>query len=284
MFGRKTPIEKEWQNFLRREEKAVKRLSRPSEPFWEKKLQAVVPEGLQSKLETAFYKAFQVILENGTGAIEKTYSREKLEAEYKTRKYAAELRPVRKNLAAGRRKAAAQNAAGVAGSFAEGAVLGVLGIGLPDIPIFLASVLRSLYTLALQFGIDYEKPEEREFLLDIITLSLSRGEEFVGRDALMNRRIYETVHRRGGRGAASRPGMLPGAASCAEAAAPVSESSIRLAARALSGELLYMKFLQGIPVAGLIGGVYDGICMKRITDYAALKMERRWLLEQERQR
>ena len=42
-----------------------------------------------------------------------------------------------------------------------------------------------------------------------------------------------------------------------------------------------MKFLQGIPVAGILGGIYDGIYLKRITDYALLKMERRWLLRQE---
>lgn len=50
------------------------------------------------------------------------------------------------------------------------------------------------------------------------------------------------------------------------------------ASGALSGELLYMKFLQGIPVAGLIGGLYDGIYMKKVTDYAAVKLERRYLL------
>ena len=44
----------------------------------------------------------------------------------------------------------------------------------------------------------------------------------------------------------------------------------------LSKELLYMKFLQGIPVAGAIGGAYDAIYMKLIAEYSELKYRRRF--------
>lgn len=46
----------------------------------------------------------------------------------------------------------------------------------------------------------------------------------------------------------------------------------------MSKELLYMKFLQGIPVVGAVGGVYDVIYMKQIVKYAELKYRRRFLL------
>ena len=46
----------------------------------------------------------------------------------------------------------------------------------------------------------------------------------------------------------------------------------------LSKELLYMKFLQGIPVAGIIGGAYDVVYMKQISEYADLKYHKRFLL------
>ena len=42
-------------------------------------------------------------------------------------------------------------------------------------------------------------------------------------------------------------------------------------------ELLYMKFLQGIPVVGAVGGAYDAVYMKRITEYAELKYRHRYL-------
>ena len=45
----------------------------------------------------------------------------------------------------------------------------------------------------------------------------------------------------------------------------------------LSQELLYLKFIQGIPVAGVVGGISDVIYQKKITDYAVLKYKRRFL-------
>ena len=45
----------------------------------------------------------------------------------------------------------------------------------------------------------------------------------------------------------------------------------------MSKELLYMKFLQGIPVVGAVGGAYDVVYLKQITEYANLKYERRFL-------
>lgn len=54
-------------------------------------------------------------------------------------------------------------------------------------------------------------------------------------------------------------------------------SLMQQASHALSSELLYMKFLQGIPIAGIIGGVYDAVYLKRIADYADMKYKRRFL-------
>lgn len=44
----------------------------------------------------------------------------------------------------------------------------------------------------------------------------------------------------------------------------------------LSKELLYMKFLQGIPVVGVAGGAFDVKYMKEITAYAELKYRKRY--------
>ena len=55
------------------------------------------------------------------------------------------------------------------------------------------------------------------------------------------------------------------------------ETLISKAAQGLSTELLYMKFLQGIPVVGAVGGAYDAIYMKQVMEYAELKYRRRFL-------
>ena len=52
---------------------------------------------------------------------------------------------------------------------------------------------------------------------------------------------------------------------------------IKEATECLSKELLYMKFLQGIPVVGAIGGAYDAVYMRRVSKYAELKYRKRFL-------
>ena len=55
------------------------------------------------------------------------------------------------------------------------------------------------------------------------------------------------------------------------------EVQIKLVSASLSKELLYMKFLQGVPIVGAVGGAYDVVYMKQITEYANLKYKRRFL-------
>ena len=39
-----------------------------------------------------------------------------------------------------------------------------------------------------------------------------------------------------------------------------------------------MKFLQGVPIAGIIGGISDITCQHTVTEYAMMKYQRRFLL------
>lgn len=57
---------------------------------------------------------------------------------------------------------------------------------------------------------------------------------------------------------------------------------IKETAAGLSKELLYMKFLQGIPIVGAVGGIYDAVYMKRITEYANLKYKKRFLMKKKK--
>ena len=58
---------------------------------------------------------------------------------------------------------------------------------------------------------------------------------------------------------------------------------IEKAASGLSKELLHMKFLQGIPVVRAVGGIYDAVYMKQITEYANLKYKKRFLMKKKLQ-
>ena len=60
------------------------------------------------------------------------------------------------------------------------------------------------------------------------------------------------------------------------------EERIDKAAMALAHALLLMKFVQNIPIIGVVGGASDFIYMERISDYAVLKYQRRFLVDQMR--
>ncbi|MBS6519049.1 MAG: EcsC family protein [Clostridium sp.] len=270
MFDKKTPAQKEWEAFLKREKRQLEKFGSRRESFWEKRLASLVPDGLSSKLETAFQRAFEAVLQGGTGLIEKTYSREKLEAERRVRDYKTSLMPTRKHIRENTKTARRQAEIAMAAAGIQGAGLGLLGIGLPDIPLFLAALIRSLYTLCLSYGIDYKKPAEQELLLEMIELSLYQGDDFFSRDAALNRKLYALAVKDAKKAHTEGNGL--------SVRKKPSSEAVQRASKALSRELLYLKFLQGIPVAGVIGGVYDSIYMGRITKYSALKLERRHLL------
>lgn len=133
--------------------------------------------------------------------------------------------------------------------------MGILGIGIPDIPVFTGMMLRSIYETAMSYGYKYDTEAEQYFILLLIQGAVTYGEEAERINGEINTLISKeklpTVHH-------------------------ISDT-ISKTASLLSGELLYMKFLQGIPIAGAVGGIYDAVYMKHVTEYANLKYKRRFL-------
>ena len=214
-----------------------------------------VPENLQGTLDKAFSKAFYMVFEKGTGVIEKTYKKEELQKDYQINEYIAGVKENRKSLKAFSKKAAGAGTVNLLLSGASGIGLGVLGIGLPDIVLFTGLMLKSVYEIALSYGFDYQEDEERKFILMLIQGALSHGKELQCINGKVNAYIDNGVF-------VEKESM---------------DESIAKAAGCLSKELLYMKFLQGIPIVGAAGGAYDAIYMKKVVKYAELKYRRRFL-------
>lgn len=258
--------DKEWNDLLRKEEKYIYKNCVKGINVLEK-LQKIVPKGLQSKLDAAFVKAFQLIFDKGTVVIEKTYNKEKRQSEYKVREYAASIREDKQNVRAFRRKASGYARKNLLISSVEGIGLGLLGIGLPDIPLFVSVMLRNLYEISLSFGYDYDRMEERFFQLKIIETALYSGEEMQERDDDMNTMCRSICgsKQRDDEETLRITGNL--------------DEQIQKTAKALSDDMLYGKFLQGQPVVGAIGGAMDVTVLKRISAYAMLKYRRRYLLD-----
>ena len=258
MWGkqRKTPVEKEWDLLLKKEEKLYKNKQEKKDSKINQLLSEKVPEKLQQTLDTAFYKAFLMIFEKGTKVIEKTYEKKELETVYKVREYEEELRHSKKSLKAFSKQANSKVTENVLLSGISGIGMGMLGIGLPDIPVFTGMLFRSIYEIALSYGYEYESEQEQYFILLVIQGSTSYGEEFLEIDKAINTFICDI--------------SIPIGYEKAEYAKVVASS--------LSKELLYMKFLQGIPLVGAAGGAYDVIYMKQVVEYAKMKYHRRFLV------
>ena len=54
IFGRGTPVQKEWEAFIKREKMALGRYGCQRESFWEKRLSGLVPQGDSAKLDAAW--------------------------------------------------------------------------------------------------------------------------------------------------------------------------------------------------------------------------------------
>lgn len=92
------PCEKEWEALLKKEQRLLEKRKEKKETALNRLLAEKVPEKLQHTLDIAFEKAFHLIFEKGTGIIEKTYQKDKLEKEFKVNLYADQIYGTRKTL------------------------------------------------------------------------------------------------------------------------------------------------------------------------------------------
>ena len=221
-------------------------------------LEEKIPPKVRQTLEAAFYKAFQTLFApGGARLVEKTIPVERLNLEQRLWEGALspqEERALLRQMESGRRKGQAGE---VLAAGAEGTALGLLGIGLPDIPVFLALLLRSLYQSALRYGFSYESAEERTYVLLLLQGALSQGEER--------------------RELSRRADQLGRALDHGWPASVDLEEETKTAAALLAQKLLAVKFVQGLPVVGVVGGAVNFSAAGRVSQWGALKYKKRFL-------
>lgn len=221
------------------------------------KLEDVVPDALSDKLEAAFVKSFEVVFGKGTSLVEKTYSKDKYERKYKVNSYIYEIEGSKENYKAFVKKAKKSGNINKVITGLEGMSFGALGVGIPDIPVFLGVLLRSVYEVALSFGFSYKENEEKVFIMKIIKAALCSSENFKEFNSELN-------------------DMIDGGSFRTYTEEEI-KSEIKETAKILSEKLLYLKFIQGIPLVGIVGGLSDFTCNRAVNEYAILKYQRRFL-------
>lgn len=258
---KKSVLQKEWNSVLQREKKLLLERQKESKNFLEAKLDGLIPEKLQKTLNQAVLKGFEAVFEKGSGWIEKTYNKDNYKKDYQIKEYAMRVRKDKKSLKSFGKTASQASTRNLFITGIEGAGLGVLGVGIPDIPIFLSVIFRSIYEISLSFGYTYDTDRERLFVLKILRAALEKTSDFCTTDEWINAFI-ETEE---------------------ETEIITKEDlkeQMKEAAEVLSKELLYMKFVQGLPLIGAVGGVADVLYLNKITKYATLKYKKRFLHDQ----
>jgi len=220
------------------------RRKKQKQSYIDSKIEKYVPVGLAGTLRAAFTKAFEIVFRDGTGLIKKTYGRGGSDNDDIGRLHS---------------RARAILAKDTVITAAEGTGLGLAGIGLPDIPVFTAMLLRNIYQLAECYGFDYESKTERVFILKLIETGLSYGEEAEKLNDELNT-LMEQIDNED----YTCYGLI--------------SQQINKASEAVSKEVLYMKFVQTIPVVGAAGGISNLTCLNKVGRYAELKYRKRFIM------
>ncbi|PKM71395.1 MAG: EcsC family protein [Firmicutes bacterium HGW-Firmicutes-17] len=222
------------------------------------KIQAKIPDKLQSTLDAAFYVGFHLVFEKGSSLIEKTYNKEKIDVAYDLHNYAIEKYMNKKHLKTLDKPSQHSKIINESIAAIEGGVLGLLGIGLPDIPLFLGVIVKTINEIALSYGFQYASDEEKAYLLYLICTAMSKEDQRKGYDQKIER-LGQNI----------------------DAHTQINidlEAVMKETSDLLSNTLLTAKFIQGLPLVGVIGGVVNPIMINKIGKYARIKYKKRYLL------
>lgn len=286
-----TAIDKELKLIHRQEESLRRAAMKGKTPQWKTALEEKVPGSIYENLQKAFRKAFAIVFEKGTGLIEKTYNRESLEEDCQVREFAFQVKANRKTLKKARKDARAGNLRNLAITSAEGIGLGVLGIGLPDIVMFVGVLLKGIYETALQYGYAYDSDQERCFILKLMETAVLKGEDWEEGNREIDRYIESSAADCAGEeetgaeesGEEEIEAKGPGEEQQSEAwekdlRERVKEQTGRTA-DAFAMDMVLLKFIQGLPVVGILGGAGNPLYYNKVIKYAELKYRKRYLLK-----
>ena len=243
---------------VEKEEAKLAQTARKAKPVaWKQELENRIPEKVYAGLEAAFAKGFSLVFQQSRGLIEKTYSKSDLEAEHAIRDFAVQRKGGRKELRrlqSGARQGSLRN---LAMTTVEGIGLGALGIGMPDIVLFLGTLLKGVYETALAYGFAYDTPQEQMRILKMLSTSLSTGDAWAEGNAQVEEMLtLETV------GIAQED----------------LNQQIKQTASVFAMDMLLLKFIQGLPVIGILGGAANPVYYHKVMKYVQLKYRKRYLL------
>ena len=260
-FKEKKVIFNQKKKLMKREEKLLNKkenmyIKNKISPIKEK-LEEKVPVKMMDMFEKAFEKGFYYVLEKGTVIIEKSYNIEKLKSKADINEYILNKKINNKNLSRIDKTAKKGALINKGITTVEGTMLGILGIGLPDVPIFIGVILKTVYEICLNYGFSYDSEEETAFILHIICASANTTPERI---------IYSNEADKIGYNIDNKfPNKIE------------INKIIEITSKNLSRNLILAKVIQGIPIIGVYGGLSNYKLIRDISEVASIKYKKRLL-------
>ena len=214
-----------------------------------------VPEKVLDTLEEVFYRSLKMMMEKGTNGLEKTIGRDQKEVRWEENIQHAQILRDSASIRNLGREATKDGAKSLLLSGLTGVVLGFMGIGIPDVAVYSAMLIREVYSHALNYGYHYDTDEEKYFVLLLI-----RG-AFLSGPALAE--VNEKAN------LFMKKGEIPENTDLLK--------EIQTTAQTVANEISSAKVVQQIPLVGVVGGVYDAVYMARLTEFADIKYRKRML-------
>lgn len=247
---------------VRMQEQKIEEAAKNQRPAaWKANLEEKIPEKVRTGLESAFCTGFGLVFDQGRAIIERSYNKKGLKSDHDARDTALHAGTGGRQLRQMNRSAKRSDLLNMAVTTAEGVGLGALGIGMPDVVLFLSMLLKGIYETALHYGFDYESRQEQLLILKMMSASLSTGADY----SWMNRQVDKLLNQ--DRLAVTEEEF---------------KAQLRQTASVFAVDMLLLKFIQGLPVVGIFGGAANPVYYNKVMAYVRLKYKKRYLLKQEK--
>lgn len=250
----KKAIEKEIRS-IGKAEANIQKASAGDNSKYKELLKSKISPKIPATLEKSFSRAFGFVFDKGITIIEKGYDKESISNDFDIQDYAVDLKCGRKELKRIKKAAKKSDFKNMSITAVEGIGLGALGVGLPDIVLFIGMVLKGIYEVALHYGYEYDSDSEKYLILKLMRASLSKSIDW----EIENNKVDQILN-------------YPPAVN-----AEMMKKQIDHTSKLFAMDMLVLKFVQGIPFIGTVGGAFNPVYYNKIMSYVRIKYYKRYL-------
>ena len=254
-----TALSRRWTQLCRSQQLARRAAMKRQNQNYMAMLREKIPDGVREKLEWAFAKGFGAVFEYGDDVLDKTYSRKRENRRFIARDLNFVMDGDAASLRSFETSGILSDSLNMLITTVEGVGLGALGVGMPDIVLFVAMLLRGVREAAAQYGREADSDGEKFLALCMLETAMLSGDEWVERDNAVEHML-----------------------ACPGENCPTPEAfdiQLHRTAVAFATDLLVLKFIQGLPIVGLVGGLSNPVYYRKVMSYVRLKFERAYVFD-----